>query len=115
MALHNVDEGIGIALGALRTNKLRSALTILGVVIGVATVMAMASIVDGIRAQIFNAMNTAGPTAFYVVRFFSQTPLNPDNLPYEVRIRPVLREEDAEAMRRIPDIQYAGMWVQVFQ
>ena len=115
MVLRNVDEGIGIAIGALRTNKLRSALTILGVVIGVATVMAMASIVDGIRSQIFNAMNTAGPTAFYVVRYFSQTPLNPDNLPYEVRIRPVLREEDAEAMRRIPDIQYAGMWVQVFQ
>ena len=115
MALRNVDEGIGIALDALRTNKLRSSLTILGVVIGVATVMAMASIVDGIRAQIFNAMNTAGPTAFYVVRYFSQTPLNPDNLPYEVRIRPVLREEDAAALRRIPDIQYAGMWVQVFQ
>jgi len=115
MVLRNVDEGIGIAIGALHTNKLRSALTILGVVIGVATVMAMASIVDGIRSQIFNAMNTAGPTAFYVVRYFSQTPLNPDNLPYEVRIRPVLREEDAEAMRRIPDIQYAGMWVQVFQ
>jgi len=115
MALRNIDEGIGIALGALRTNKLRSALTILGVVIGVATVMAMASIVNGIRSQIFNAMNTAGPTAFYVVRYFSQTPVNPDNLPYEVRIRPVLREEDAEAMRRIPDIQYAGMWVQVFQ
>ena len=115
MALRNVDEVIGIALDALRTNKLRSSLTILGVVIGVATVMAMASIVDGIRAQIFNAMNTAGPTAFYVVRYFSQTPLNPDNLPYEVRIRPVLREEDAAAMRRIPDIQYAGMWVQVFQ
>jgi putative ABC transport system permease protein len=115
MPLRNVDEGIGIALDALRTNKLRSSLTVLGVVIGVATVMAMASIVDGIRAQIFNAMNTAGPTAFYVVRYFSQTPLNPDNLPYEVRIRPVLREEDAAAMRRIPDIQYAGMWVQVFQ
>jgi putative ABC transport system permease protein len=115
MVLRNVDEGIGIAIDSLRTNKLRSALTILGVVIGVATVMAMASIVDGIRSQIFNAMNTAGPTAFYVVRFFSQTPLNPDNLPYEVRIRPVLREEDAEAIRRIPDIQYAGMWVQVFQ
>jgi putative ABC transport system permease protein len=115
MILRNVDEGIGIALNALRTNKLRSALTILGVVIGVATVMAMASIVDGIRSQIFNAMNTAGPTAFYVVRFFSQTPLNPDNLPYEVRIRPILEERDAEAMRRIPEIQYAGMWVQLFQ
>jgi putative ABC transport system permease protein len=115
MILRNIDEGIAIAFDALRTNKLRSALTILGVVIGVATVMAMASIVEGIRSQIFNAMNTAGPTAFYVVRFFSQTPLNPDNLPYEVRIRPIVQESDAAAIRAVPGIQYAGMWVQLFQ
>ncbi len=113
--LRNIDEGVGVALDALRTNKLRSALTILGVVIGVATVMAMASIVEGIRSQIFNAMNTAGPNAFYVMRYFSQTPVNPDNLPYEVRIRPVLTEADAEALRRVPEIQYAGIWVQIFQ
>ncbi len=113
--IRNLDEGVAVALDALRTNKLRSALTILGVVIGVSTVMAMASIVEGIRSQIFNAMNTAGPTAFYVMRFFSQTPLNPDNLPYEVRIRPVLTESDAEALRRVPEIQYAGIWVQLFQ
>jgi len=114
MILRNLDEGIGIALDALRSNKLRSALTILGVVIGVSTVMAMASIVEGIRGQIFNAMNTAGPSAFYVMRFFSQTPLNPDHLPYEVRIRPVLTEEDAIAVRDVPEIQYAGIWVQMF-
>jgi len=86
----------------------------LGVVIGVATVMTMASIVQGIRSQIFNAMNTAGPTTFYVVRFFSQTPVNPDNLPYEIRIRPPLREADAAAIRRMPEIQYAGLWLQLF-
>jgi putative ABC transport system permease protein len=109
-----VVEGVSLALGALRTNKLRSALTILGVVIGVTTVMAMASIVEGIRTQIFNAVNTAGPNTFYVMRFFSTTPLNPDNLPYEVRIRPVLAEEDAAAIRRLPDISYAELGVQVF-
>ena len=115
MILRNVDEGIWIALDSLRTNKLRSGLTILGVVIGVATVMAMASIVEGIRRQIFNAMETAGPNAFYVMRFFSQTPLNPENLPYEVRIRPILTEADAAAVRQVPQIQYAGIWVQLFQ
>lgn len=115
MILRNIDEGIAIAIDGLWNNKLRSALTILGVVIGVSTVMAMASIVDGIQAQIFNAMTTAGPNALYVMRFFSQTPLNPDNLPYEVRIRPPLRASDAEALRRVPEIQYAGIWVQLFQ
>ena len=115
MILRNVAEGVAIAFDSLRSNKLRSALTILGVVIGVTTVMAMASIVEGIRTQIFNAMETAGPTVFYVMRYFSQTPLNPDRLPYEVRIRPVLDEPDAEALRRIPEISYAAMWVQVFE
>jgi putative ABC transport system permease protein len=115
MLLRNVDEGVGIALDALWSNKLRSALTILGVVIGVTTVMAIASMVQGIRTQIFNAIETAGPTAFYVVRFFSQTPLNPDRLPYEVRIRPVLERSDADALARLPELAYASLWVQLFQ
>lgn len=93
-----------MALDAMRANKMRSALTVLGVIIGVATVMTMASIVQGVRSQIFNAIEVAGPTTFYVMRYFSQTPLNPDNLPYEVRIRPVLRESDAEAIRQVPEI-----------
>ncbi len=111
----NVGEGVSIALASLRENKLRSGLTILGVVIGVTTVMAIASMVQGIRTQIFNAIETAGPSVFYVMRFFSQTPLNPDRLPYAVRIRPVLATTDAEALARIPEIGYAGMWVQLFQ
>jgi putative ABC transport system permease protein len=114
MPISRVGEGVLMALDAMRANKLRSALTVLGVIIGVATVMTMASIVQGVRSQIFNAIEVAGPTTFYVMRYFSQTPLNPDNLPYEVRIRPVLRESDAEAIRQVPEIQYAGMWIQVF-
>jgi putative ABC transport system permease protein len=113
--VRNLQEGVAIALDAIRSNKLRSALTILGVVIGVTTVMAVTSLVQGIRRQIFNAIEVAGPTTFYVIRYFSQTPLNPDRLPYEVRIRPVVQRNDAEAIRRLPEIQYAGLWVQVFQ
>ncbi len=116
MIFHNLDEGVRIALDALRTNKLRSALTILGVVIGVTTVMAMASIVQGVRSQIFNTIEVAGPTTFYVMRFFSQTPLNPDNLPYEVRIRPVLDRDDLEAVERVSTRSAtAGLWIQLFE
>jgi putative ABC transport system permease protein len=113
--IRNIGEGVSIALDSIRANKLRSFLTILGVVIGVSTVMTIASMVQGIRTQIFNAIETAGPTAFYVVRFFSQTPLNPDRLPYEVRIRPVVQSTDADAIRRVPEIGYSAMWVQLFQ
>jgi putative ABC transport system permease protein len=115
MKLHSLTEGLAIAIEQLRANKLRSALTILGVVIGVSTVMAMASIVQGIRDQIINTIEVAGPTTFYVMRFFSQTPLNPDALPKAVRIRPVLKPREAEALARLPEIRYAGIWVQLFQ
>ncbi len=107
-----LSENVRIALDALRTNKLRSSLTILGVVIGVATVMAMAAIVQGIQAQINHTFEVAGPTTFYVMKKFSQVPLNPDNLPKDVRIRPDLREREAEAIRRLPEISYASLWGQ---
>jgi putative ABC transport system permease protein len=115
IGIRNVGEGVAIAFDSLRANKLRSGLTILGVVIGVTTVMAIASMVQGIRTQIFNAIETAGPSVFYIIRYFSSTPVNPDNLPYEVRIRPIVSRMDAEAVARVPQIAYAGIWVQLFQ
>jgi putative ABC transport system permease protein len=113
--LDALTEGWAIALEQLRANKLRSGLTILGVVIGVATVMAMASIVQGIRDQIINTIEVAGPTTFYIMRVWSTTPLNPDALPKEIRIRPVLKPAEADAIGQLPDIHYGGMWVQLFQ
>ena len=114
MAFHSVREGWVIALDQLRANKLRSALTILGVVIGIATVMAMASIVAGFREQIVNTLEVVGPTTFRILRFFSSTPLNPDALPREVRIRPALAADEAEAIARLPEIHYAAIWTQLF-
>jgi len=76
--LANLRETITLAIDSLRASKLRSGLTVLGVVIGVAVVMAMASIVQGIRDQIVQTIEVAGPTTFYVMKVFSQTPLNPD-------------------------------------
>lgn len=112
LATGALSENVRIALDALRTNKMRSSLTILGVVIGVATVMAMAAIVQGIQAQINHTFEVAGPTTFYVMKKFSQVPLNPDNLPKDVRIRPDLREREAETIRRLPEISYASLWGQ---
>ncbi len=115
MRIPNIWEGATVAASAIRTHKMRSALTILGIVIGVATVMTMASIVQGLRSQIITTIEVAGPTTFYVVRFFSQTPLNPDNLPREVRVRPVVKSEEAEAINLLPEISYAGIWIQLLQ
>ena len=115
MRLHDqLRENVGIAFDALRTSKLRSALTILGVVIGVSTVMSMAAIVRGIQAQIVRTIEIAGPTTFYVVKVYSQTPLNPDALPKWVRIRPDLTKREAERIADLPEISYGSIWAQVF-
>ena len=115
MALHSVREGWRIAVDQLRSNKLRSGLTVLGVVIGIATVMAMASIVAGFREQIVNTLEVVGPTTFRVLRYFSTTGVNPDAVPREIRVRPRLIPQDAEALARLPEIHYAAIWTQVFQ
>lgn len=114
-ALHGITEGVAIAFDAIRTNKLRSGLTVLGVVIGVSTVMSMASIVSGIRGQIVNTLEVIGPTTFRIMRFFSATPIDPDNLPREVRIRPVLSWAEAEAIEDLPEIRYSAIWLGVFE
>jgi putative ABC transport system permease protein len=115
MRIHSLREGWRIAVDQLQANKLRSGLTILGVVIGIATVMAMASIVAGFREQIVNTLEVVGPTTFRVLRFFSPTGVNPDAVPREVRIRPKLIPAEAEAIARLPEIHYAAIWTQLFQ
>ena len=105
-----LQENVGIALDAIRASKLRAALTILGVVIGVSSVMSMATIVNGIQGQIVNAIEQAGPRLFYIFKAYSGTPVNPDALPAWVRIRPDLTSAEAERVARLPEIQYAGLW-----
>src|SRR5688572_10268665 len=109
----SLTENVGVALTALRANKLRSSLTILGVVIGVATVVTMATIVRGIQNNIMYQLEIAGPTTFYVMKIWSTTPLNPDNLPAHVRIRPDLSEDEARIIAALPEISYAGLWGQI--
>jgi putative ABC transport system permease protein len=108
-------EGAAMAVDAIGAQKLRSGLTILGIIIGVSTVMAMASIVQGVRGQILNTLEVVGPTTFRIVRFFSSTPLNPDALPREVRIRPILSSDEAEGIARLPEIRYSAIWLAVFE
>ena len=112
-SVESVWQNIAIAFDTLRVNKLRSGLTILGVVIGVSTVMTMAFIVQGIQNQITNAINLAGPTTFYVMKVFSTSPVNPDQLPKWIRIRPDLTFQEADRLASLPGIAYAGIWAQV--
>jgi putative ABC transport system permease protein len=111
--LDQLQENVGIALVSIRAAKLRAALTILGVVIGVSSVMAMATIVSGIQGQIVTTIEQAGPTVFYVFKAYNGTPVNPDALPAWIRIRPDLLVSEADRIAQLPDISYAGMWAVV--
>ncbi len=104
-----VGEGVFIALDAMRSNKLRSALTILGVLIGVATVMTMASLIQGINNDITSQIENAGPTTFYVVWWWNGG-LQVGRPPDEIRQRPFLYKTEADAIERLPQIQYAAMY-----
>lgn len=108
-----LDENVEIAFDNLRANKMRAGLTMLGVVIGVATVMTMASIVRGVREQIMQTLEIAGPKTFYVMKVFSQQPLNPDALPKWVRVRPDLTAAEAAAIEALPEVKYAAIWAQL--
>jgi putative ABC transport system permease protein len=108
-----IQSNVQIALETVRANRLRSALTVLGVVIGVATVMTMAAIVQGIQGQIIRTIEIAGPSTFYVLKVNSNTPVNPDRLPKWIRVRPNLSPAEADRIKQLPEIAYAAIWGQV--
>ena len=62
-------EGLGIAWEAISANRIRSALTVLGVAVGVAVVMAIAALITGLRSSVMEAFESAGPNNFVVTRF----------------------------------------------
>jgi putative ABC transport system permease protein len=61
-------EGVGMAIDAIRANKVRAALTIAGVAIGVFVVVAMGAVVTGIRASFQQDLEQIGATTFIVQR-----------------------------------------------
>lgn len=63
----NVFEYIRLALRALRTNKIRSILTMLGIIIGVASVILLVSIGTGIEAYVANQFTSLGSNKIFVL------------------------------------------------
>ena len=60
-------EGVRLALRALTTNKLRSALTMLGIIIGVGAVITLMSVGEGVQAYITNQFEAIGTNLFFVI------------------------------------------------
>lgn len=64
-----IAEGVRIALDALRANRVRAALTILGVAVGVFVVVVISAAVHGINQSVAKDVESTGPTTFYVQRY----------------------------------------------
>ncbi len=79
----NLRESAGIALAALRAHKLRSFLTLLGVIVGVSSVIAVVSLVQGLNQYVARELTSSGSNVFSI----DKVGLAFDNLTFEDRQR----------------------------
>ena len=90
-------EATRMALSTLRANKLRSGLTILGVTVGVVTVLAMVSIIQGLNKSFSEQIESLGSNTIFVSKFDPSFGRPPGA---EERQRKELTVEDADTLRR---------------
>lgn len=97
--LFSVRENVRFAGTALTTRKLRSSLTVLGIVIGVTTVIAMVSIIEGFNRNIITNFQSFGATLVQFQKFDPQ--FGPGNRDESQRQRKNLTYEDAIAIKEL--------------
>src|SRR5438132_11824110 len=93
----DIKESAYMALDTVRANKLRSALTILGVSVGVITVMFMVSIIQGLNRAFAAQIESLGSNTIWCLKFDPSFGHQPT--PEEIH-RKELTIEDADAIRR---------------
>jgi putative ABC transport system permease protein len=105
-------EGVTIALDALRANKVRAGLTILGISVGVFVVVAMAAAIHGINESVARDIESAGATTFFLQRYpleFTDCDGTDATCPW--RHNPPLRLAEGAALGRLPSL--AGVTVRM--
>jgi len=99
------NDLLRMALMSLRAQGMRSLLTTLGVVIGVATVVAMASIIQGFNQTVENSISSFGSHTIYIRSF--KPGFFVGGFPDSLRRRRAFTEQDAEAIRSLcPDVAH---------
>ncbi len=100
MRAGDFKETVTMALDTLRANKLRSSLTILGIVIGVMTVITISSVVNGLNQSVTGLVESLGSNVLFVFRFpaFTGRPTT------EMLTRKQLTYDDAVAMSTLPHV-----------
>ncbi|HJQ19375.1 MAG TPA: ABC transporter permease [Gemmatimonadaceae bacterium] len=102
----NLFEGVLIALDAIRSNKVRAGLTILGIAVGVFVVTVMSAAVHGINAGVAKSLAAAGPTTFFLTRWPAEIQScngSADSCPW--RRNPPLTLANAREIERLPFIR----------
>ncbi len=88
----------GVALDSLRANKLRSFLTLLGIIIGITSIISVISIIQGLDHYWKAKVSNFGPNTFVITQFPITT--NIDQLYEMIRRNPDIRDDVADAVRR---------------
>jgi putative ABC transport system permease protein len=102
-------EILSMAVGTLVTNKLRSALTILGMIIGVTSIVGMTSLIRGFGDQMESLIRQMGSDTVYVSKMSIASFAAGKDF-WEVMRRPDLTEDDAKAIKQgSPLVQFVGI------
>jgi putative ABC transport system permease protein len=97
MTSAELRENLVVALETLRAHKVRSLLTLLGIVVGVTSVIAVAAIIEGLNRYIQTQVQALGSRTFFITRFPAGT--NPQAMPERIRTRKYLDYRDAAFLR----------------
>jgi putative ABC transport system permease protein len=110
MKTASIWTGISLALQTLRQHKLRSALTVLGVIIGTGTVIGVGSIITGLDGAITNIIRSFGSNTLIVFKF--KIGFRAGNLSPEERNRKPLTIENARAIaERCPSVAHVSPYL----
>ena len=99
MRLGLLSDVVVMAYDTLRTNKLRSALTVLGVVIGITAIVGMTSIIRGFDESLRDSIRQLGPDTLFVAKFSGLSMMSGKEFKDLIK-RPVLTVADARAIER---------------
>ena len=105
-----LTEIVSMSVDTLRTNKMRSALTVLGVVIGITSIVGMTSLIRGFDETLRDSIRELGPKTIYVQKMGALSFTEGKTFQELIR-RPNLLPSDARAIAELPSVALVDIWL----